>query len=174
MGIRLKRLPNHRLNLNIYSGLVSPEELLAHIRSLDSSANWLSYFDVTADLAAIDIARFPELKHAVVAKEDERGEQEIARHALVNVPAANELFVHFWCNYACVGVRNPHERDVFPTVEQACGWLGLTDHGCREVLAEIEGSEAAGARPVLTTTLQGLTALRGSHGPAAGGRPARS
>ena len=143
MGIRLLRFPEYRLNLNIYSGAISAVDLIQHQGRLDSAADWLSYFDATADLSGIDLADFPALKHAITAKEYERGEDEPRRHALVNVPDANALFVSFWRHYASAGVRNAHQREIFATLEAACRWLDLP-HAAPPAIAE---AIADGKRP---------------------------
>ena len=85
MSISLHRFPEFHLELYIYSGAVSVEEMLAHFARLDASASWLAYFDATADLAAIDLTDMPVLKRAVTAKEDERKGDLGKRQALVNV-----------------------------------------------------------------------------------------
>lgn len=134
MGIALKRFPEFRLDLNLYSGAVSDIELLRHLGNLDSAANWLSYFDATADLSGIDLAHFPTLKQAVTAKEYERADDEPRRHALVNISPANELFVRFWRSYVTSGVRIAHTRAIFPTLDAACRWLALP-RDARETVA---------------------------------------
>ena len=141
MGIRLVKFPEYRLNLNIYRGEISTAELFFHLRRLDSAADWLSYFDTTADLSGIDLAHFPALKHAITTKEHERVGHEPRLHALMNVPASNALFVRFWCSYISAGVPAAHRRQVFPMLEDACRWLDLPLDSCLEVAAAIEAEE---------------------------------
>lgn len=137
MGIRLKQLPEYRLELYIYSGAVGVEEVLGHYRRLDPDATWLSYFDATADLSGIDLADFPTLKRAITAKEDERKGGMPRRHALVNTAPSNAPFAQFWLSYAPAGVRYAHERDLFSTVEGACRWLALPPDGCQAITAAL-------------------------------------
>lgn len=125
MGISLKRFPEHRLDFSIYSGVVTADDVLRHFAKLDVSANWLSYFDTTADLSALDLAHFPALKHALTAKEGERDLQEPRFCLMVNDSSSNEAFIRFWCAYAAEDIDHPHKRAVFHTLEEACDWLGL-------------------------------------------------
>jgi hypothetical protein len=167
MGIRLVRLPEYDLDLNIYSGEISTAELFFHLRRLDSAADWLSYFDATADLSGIDLAHFPALKHAITSKEHERIGGEPKLHALVNVAAANALFVRFWCSYVCAGVSVAHRRQVSPVLEDACRWLHLPLDACVEVAAAIEAEELS-----IIMGLQEEAALTSHH--AAWAQPALS
>lgn len=170
MGIRLKRFPEYGLELYIYSGPISCEEMLRHLQRVDGSADWLSYLGPTADLSGIDVAHFPLLKRTAAAREASAPPKEQpSRHALVTVSAVNTQFVQFWCNYGRIGVPQAHDRVVFSTLEQACRWLGLPPGGC-ERIAEAAEADAVWTEPEVA----GLKASPGSRGPAAYDHPAGS
>lgn len=171
MGISLHRFPEHRLELFIYSGRITVEEMLEHFKRLDAGASWLSYFDSTCDLSGLDLTDLPTLKRAITAKDDERKGDLPRRHALVNVPRANEPFARFWCAYASAGVPHAHRRDMFPDLGAACRWLGAPHAACKTVIAAAEAeAQASGAQPARLR----LTASPGSPGPGDGARPAGS
>jgi hypothetical protein len=134
MGIRLQRFPEHRLDFSVYSGVVTVEQVVQHFKKLDATANWLSYFDATADLSAIDLGHFPELKRALTALEARRDSDETRLCLLVNAAPVNEDFARFWCAYASEGIAHAHRRDMFPTLEAAFDRLGLP-HDARAALA---------------------------------------
>lgn len=145
MGVHCKRLPEYGLDLSIYYGPVSCEELLRNFRRRDCRANWLSIFSVTADLTGIEVARFPELKRAVDAKDCEPGGDEaVRRQALVDLPNAKaDNFVRFWRNYIYEGVQRPRERAIFTTIDEAGRWLGLPMAALGAIAAEARHVDAA-------------------------------
>ena len=145
MGIRLKRFPKHRLDFSIYSGVVTVEQVLRHFEKLEVGANWLSYFDPTADLSGIDLGHFPALKRGLIAKEAERDSDELRLCLLVNTASTNEDFVRFWCTYAAEGIEHPHQRDLCPTLEAAFDRLGLPDDVRAALAAELAPGEPVGA-----------------------------
>ena len=145
MGVHFKRLPEYALELSIYYGPVSYDELLRNFRRRDCRANWLSIFGATADLTGIEVSHFPELKRAVDANDCERGEGEPARRqALVDIPnTKTDNFVRFWRNYIYEGVQRPRERAIFTTTDAAGRWLGLPAEAMDAIAAEARCVEAA-------------------------------
>lgn len=126
MSVYLKRFPEYGLDLNIFSGAVSPDEIIWSFHSLDRKANWLAFFCEDADLSGISIAHFPAMKNALTGEEHETdAAPQKKRSALVNLSGLNELFVRFWSEYASAGISAPRDRAMFPTIAAACEWLGL-------------------------------------------------
>lgn len=131
MSAHHKRFPEYNLDLNIFSGSVSTDEMIQSFRSLDQKANWLACFCEDANLSGIGIAHFPAMKQALVGEETETdAAAPKKRSALVTLSAPNELFVRFWSEYASSGVSAPRDRAMFPTIAAACEWLGLPPEVC--------------------------------------------
>jgi hypothetical protein len=144
MSIRLKRFPKSRLDFSVYSGVVTVEQVLRHFARLDPTANWLSYFDATADISAVDLGHYPVLKRGLMVKEAERDSDELRLCLLVNAAPINEDFVRFWCAYAAEDIEHAHQRDMLPSLDAAFDRLGLPDETRAAVLAEIAPGEPAG------------------------------
>lgn len=148
MAIRLKRFPDDRLDFSVYSGVVTVEQALRHFTKLDASANWLSYFDATADLSAIDLGHYPALKRGLIAKEAERDSDELRWCLLVNAAPINDEFVRFWSAYAAEGIAHPHQRDLCPTLAAAFDRLQLPDDARAALAAQLApGEPVAAGRP---------------------------
>lgn len=141
MGIRLTRFPEHRLDFSIYSGVVTVEQVLRHFEKLDVTANWLSYFDTTANLSAIDLEHFPVLKRGLIAKEAERDDDEPRFCVLVNSTPNNEDFARFWCAYANEGIAHAHRRALCLTLDEAYDRLDLPDDARTKVTAVVAMNE---------------------------------
>lgn len=125
MGVYHKYFPEFRLDLGIYFGRVTADEVIRTFNKLDPASNWLCYFDASIDVSGIDVAEFPAMKQAVTAKETAPGDGARKRCAFVNLSGPDELYVQFWSHYASAGIDHPHERRLFPDLEAACRWLAL-------------------------------------------------
>lgn len=137
MGIRLKRFAEYRLDFSIYSGVITVEQVLRHFEKLDVTANWLSYFDATANLSGVDLGHYPVLKRGLMAKEAERDSDEIRACLLVNTAPRNADFVRFWCTYAADDIPHAHARALCPTLEEAFDLLDLPGEARAAIVAEI-------------------------------------
>lgn len=143
MAIRLKRFPEYRLDFSVYSGVITVEQVLRHFEKLDVTANWLSYFDATANLSGVDLGHYPVLKRGLMDKEAERDSDEIRACLLVNTAPRNEDFVRFWCTYAAEDIAHAHVRALCPTLEEAFDLLALPEEARAAVTAEITPAEPA-------------------------------
>jgi len=127
MAIREKQLPEPGVIVTVLSGTVTPEDVLAHYDRLPSveRRRMLIYVEPTADLARINVGVIPELKRAIAAKLVELYGNERVLTAWVCGPGANEPLIDFWCRYV-VGGEYLSTSVLFPTLEAACDWLGLS------------------------------------------------
>lgn len=137
MAIRLKRFPEYRLDFSVYSGVVTVAQVLRHFRKLDARANWLSYFDATANLSGVDLGHYPLLKRGLMEKEAERDSDERRSCLLVNTSPRNDDFVRFWCAYAADDIAHAHQRELCPSLEAAFDLLGLSDEARAAITDEV-------------------------------------
>jgi TetR/AcrR family transcriptional repressor of nem operon len=143
MPASLKRIPEYNLEMGVFSGAVTAQEILGVFSGLDQNANWLGVFTRGADVSGVDIACFPALKRAVTPGEAEGpADGEARRSALVNLSEASELFVRFWAHYASAGPRS-RKRRMFSAIEAACAWLRLPPAAVRKIDAIVAQAESA-------------------------------
>lgn len=140
MAIRVQRFPEHRLNLHIFSGVITVEEVLEHIRKQDVTVRWLCFFAPTVDLSEIDLAHVPDLRRSVSLRERERADLPTA---IVTTSGSSDPVLRFWRDYASAEPHNPHEPVLFDNLEAACRWLGLPAAAQDRIAAEIAAPETS-------------------------------
>jgi hypothetical protein len=134
MTIRVQRFPEHDVNLHIYSGAISVEEVFRHFAQLEAT-RWIGYFDPTADVSALDVASLPRLKQALQDKQMALFGGTPKPSAIVYSSREVERFFRFWRRYIAAGGERPLTVVLFSSLEAACNWLSLTDAGCAAVMA---------------------------------------
>jgi TetR/AcrR family transcriptional repressor of nem operon len=137
MAASLKRFPEFNLQLSVFSGAVTDDDLLKCFSALDHKAHWLGVFTKDADVSGVDIACFPALKRAVTPDASEPAGTKPRLSALVNLSESSELFVRFWAHYATAGDRSARKREVFSTIEAARQWLGLPAAAAGKIVAAV-------------------------------------
>jgi hypothetical protein len=141
MSIRVRRFPEYEVNLHIYSGAVTAEEVFRHFARLEPT-RWIGYFDPSADVTALDVASLPKLKQALADKRQALFGERPSPSVIVYSSREVEKFFRFWRRYiANVGER-PITVVLFGSLEGACGWLGLPDPARQAIMA------AAGVDPL--------------------------
>jgi hypothetical protein len=151
MSIRVTRLPEHGVNLTVYSGRLTREVLLAHYRGLNAAdaanaSRWISYFDPSVDLSEIDFAVFPELKRVLTAKLVEIYGGRRLTAAIVCDSRVNQPILSFWRSYTGSDAEHPADPELFSCLKGACDFLGLPD-AAREGLAAGINASVTGAAP---------------------------
>jgi len=146
MGIRVRRFPEHHVDLHVFSGVVTTEDARRHIERLDANDRWLCYFDPTADLSGVDLAHLPELRRLMAVKEQRRGADRILPTVIVNASESADHDLRFWRSYASAEGENPHDTIMCSSLEAACDWLGLPPAAHDALAAEI-GEPAHAPRP---------------------------
>lgn len=139
MGIRLKRLPEHDINLELCSGTITAEEALRYWQELTpaDARVWLTYFYPSADLSGWDVASLPKLKRLVAAQQKVVFGDKQVTPAVVCRSSLSEAFLDFWTAYAASGDMHPSKPMVFSSLEEACDGLGLSDAARAAVEQEI-------------------------------------
>jgi len=138
----LKHLPEYNLEVGVFSGAVTDDEMLESFSKLDKNRNWLGVFTKDADVSGVDIACFPALKRAVTPDAPELRGGEPKLSALVNFSGPSELFVRFWVHYASADDQPWRKRQMFSSIEKACAWLGLPPAAAGEVAAAVAYAQA--------------------------------
>jgi hypothetical protein len=148
LTIRVARSAEFGVNVTVYSGKITREELMAHYQAISAEdaacANrWISYFAPTADLSDIDIAAFAELRRVTNIKLHEvYGDRRLAV-AIVCDSRVNEPILSVWRSYIVRDREHPADPGLFSSLKAACDWLELSDAGREEVLKMI-GHDRAG------------------------------
>jgi len=148
MSIRLYWLREHGVSLTVYSGKITPQMLLEHIRAIDpegapTARGWITYYDDTVDVSEIGLDAQIEARDLVAAKFREgRGEARL-RTALVCRSRLNRPNLSLWqaCTRAAPG--HPIDAELFESLREACDWLGLDADARRRVAAIAEGRAEA-------------------------------
>jgi hypothetical protein len=146
--IRVVRCGEFGVNVTVYSGLITREELREHYQAIDavdaaSGERWISYFAPSADLSDIDIAAFAELRRITAAKLHEVFAGRSLQIAIVCDSRINEPILSVWRSYIGRDREHPADPGLFSSLKAACDWLGL-DEGAREAVLKAIGEDRAG------------------------------
>jgi hypothetical protein len=145
--IRVIRCHDFGVNISIYSGKITREELIRHYSAIDaddaaSADRWISYFAPSADLSELDIAAMAELKRLTSAKIREvYGDRPLAV-AIVCDSRINEPILSVWRSYLGADVDHPTAPGMFSSLRAACDWLGAP--AARDAIAAMIGDERDG------------------------------
>jgi len=151
MGVRLERLPEYGVTLEIFTGALTPELLFGRLRALreGDGARWILYIDPSVDLSRVDIASIPELKRANAARLKALNIDD-PRIAFVCDPGEHERETFdFWLRYVQLRHEHPGSQELFRTLAEACAWLGLPEGACgaaRGAVTEAVEAEASSGR----------------------------
>lgn len=141
MGIRVKRLPELGLTLNVWSGAITREDLIDHYGSLTPAdgGRRIAFLDPTVDLSSVGVAAIPELKRVVTSKFKEIYGDRPVLSAMVCGAGPNRPLLDFWLRYTGgEGEASMSGPLVFESMQAACDWLGLPDEACKLVNAAVD------------------------------------
>ncbi len=150
MTIRVACCSDFGVNVTVYSGKITRDELKAHYQSISSAdaANaerWVSYFAPSADLSDIDIAAFAELRRITSAKLQEVYPGRRLAVAIVCDSRINESILSVWKSYINRDRDHPADIDMFCSLKAACDWLGLSDEAREAVTRAIDNDRRGDA-----------------------------
>jgi hypothetical protein len=129
VAIGVTLLPEHGVNVTVYSGRITRDELIGHFATeLDEAAaasahRWVSYFDPTSDLSAVDVAALAEIKRITAAKVAELWGPGQLASAMVCESAVNDPILGVWRDYLGADPHHPASPALFSSVDAACDWL---------------------------------------------------
>lgn len=150
MSIRVTQLPDYGVNLTVYAGRITRDEVLEHYRGLNAAdaacaTRWISYFDPSVDLSELDPSNFPELKRVLTAKLVEIYGGRIVTAAMVCDSRVNQPMLSFWRSYTASDAEHPADPGLFSSLKAACDWLGLSADAREAVGAAVRASGRAPA-----------------------------
>lgn len=155
MGIALVRLPEHDLNLAVYTGVIGRDELLDFYRKLDpfdpaNAAPLISYMAPDMDLTGVDLLAFSELKRILAPKMKALAEHPDFHCIIICNSDQCDVITRFWRAYVARDPTYASPPIFFETLERACGWLQLPPAACeaaREVIEACHAEPEAGPAP---------------------------
>ncbi|HWE44831.1 MAG TPA: hypothetical protein VG407_02295 [Caulobacteraceae bacterium] len=147
MAASLRRLADPDLNLVVYHGAVSREDLLAFWRAVDENdprngAPWLSYYNPETDISELDLMTFVELKRIMEPKLRTMSERAPVVSAMVCDSRLNGAILSLWKGYVGRDPDYMSEPNIFTSIEAACRWIGL-DPSAHDLVAKAVQSRAA-------------------------------
>lgn len=147
MGIALVRLPEHGLNLAVYTGVIGRDELLDFYRKLDAfdpanAAPIISYMAPDMDLTGVDLLAFSELKRILAPKMKALAEHAGFHCIIICNSDQCDVITRFWRAYVQRDPTYASPPIFFETLEQACDWLQLTPTACDAARDVIEACHA--------------------------------
>jgi hypothetical protein len=142
------RLPAFDVNVTVYRGRITRDELIEHFGALApedaaSADRWISYFDPSADLSAVDIAALAEIKRISFARVAELWGPGRLASAMVCESALCEPVLGVWRDYLGSDPRYPAAPSLFSSLGAACDWLRLAEPAREAISAVIEGEDSA-------------------------------
>lgn len=152
MSIRLHWLREHGVSLTVYSGKITREMLLEHVRAMDpkgapTARCWITYFDDSVDVSDVDLAAQIEARELVAAKFREgRGEARL-RTALVCRSRLNRPNLSLWQACTRADPSHPIDAQLFESLKEACDWLELDPDARRRVAAAGRAEAVPAAKP---------------------------
>jgi hypothetical protein len=152
--IRVTRCPDFGVNVTVYSGKITRQELIEHYSTINagdaaSADRWISYFQPSADLSDIDIAAFAELKRITSAKLKEVYPDRPLAVAIVCDSRINEPILSVWRSYVGADAEHPSDPGLFSSLKAACDWLGLSQ-AAREAAILAIGEDRGACKTVRT------------------------
>jgi hypothetical protein len=138
MGIRVQRFPEFGVTVNIYSGVVTADDIKAHLEALEAAdvVRTMDYIAPSMD-SHVEVTAIPELQLVASAKLRALHGDEPAMVAFLSESKAHAQVLSFWPTY----LRShgyPASAAAFTSLRAACEWLGLPDAACL-ALAEAVG-----------------------------------
>jgi hypothetical protein len=149
VSIRVTLFPEFDVNVTVYSGKITRDELIEHFRALgDGGAarcdRWVSYFDPTSDLSAVDIAALAEIKRITAVRVGQIWGAGRLASAMVCESAVNEPILGVWRDYLSSDPHHPAAPALFLSLKSACDWLHLSEPARQAVLDAIHPPQPPG------------------------------
>jgi hypothetical protein len=147
VGIARVRLPAHNLNLSIYSGHISRQDLLDYYSEVDANnpaldAPHITYLAPDTDLTRLDLTAFVQLKQTLAPKVKVLAQCPAFRCVAVCSTEQCEMIVRFWRAYLMRDPTYPSPPAFFRDLQDACGWLKLPASAYAAAKAAIREHEA--------------------------------
>jgi hypothetical protein len=147
MAATLRRLAEPDLNLVVYNGAVTREDLLAFWLAVDendsrNAAPWLSYYSPETDISELDLMAFVELKRIMDPKVKAMSDQAPVISAMVCDSRLNGAILNLWKGYVGRDPEYKSEPNIFSSIEAACRWIGL-DPSAHELVVRAAQARAA-------------------------------
>lgn len=151
MGISLRRIEDPAVNLTIVSGAPSRDEFLAFYRDLEdddpaNQAPWITFVDPRADLSALDLMVFVEMKKILTPKVRAFADGRRMPTAMVSESPVNATILGLWRGYAGNDPAYATRPAVFANIQGACDWLGLPQEAVGRVTEAVSEPEEAPAK----------------------------
>jgi hypothetical protein len=148
MGIALVRFPAYEMNLVIFTGSITGDELVRFCSELDSddpthAPRWLTYVDETADFSSLPVTAFPQAKHVAIPIVKQHTERPGYRSAVVCTSGQCGMITDFWRAYVQRDPEYVSHPGFFADLKDACDWLKLPDSGCEAIAEAIRAEQAA-------------------------------
>lgn len=142
MGIALRRLGPHGVNLVIFHGRVDRDALLGFYRGIDpkdpaNALPWLTYIASDADMSDVDLAAFAELRRIF-----EPIRQNVERNStffsvVVSGSQRCDALIDFWRDFVAKESAHPPYTILFSDIEKACEELNLPDSAPEAIMVAI-------------------------------------
>lgn len=133
MGIALRRLGPHGVNLVIFHGRINRDELIGFYRNIDveDPANlmpWLSYLAPDADMSEIDIPTYAELRRIMSPiREKVSTERKYYLSVVISNSERCDTLIKFWHDFIAKDSKNPPYTILYSDIKDACESLELPD-----------------------------------------------
>jgi hypothetical protein len=139
MTIRVKRLPEFDLTLNVWTGKLTREDLIAHYNGLTAqeAGRRIAYLDPALDLSSVDVATIPGVTRLVAARlKALYGDKPVTSVVVAAPGSENARLFEAWFRYfAAEGLSDGPVLK--PGVKAASDWLGLPHDACEKIRAAI-------------------------------------
>ena len=145
MSVRLRRLPEYGVVLEVFSGVITLELLYRHLSLMREGdpPRFLVCFDRTADLTSLTVETISDFRHATSARFRELNFENVLV-AFVSAEGPNTQLLEFWCRYVQLMGDQRHTPALFSGLNSACAWLGLPEAAREAITEEIEAHADAG------------------------------
>jgi hypothetical protein len=145
MGIALRRLGSHGVNLVVFHGHVGPDALIGFYRGIDpeDSANalpWLTYIAPDADVSEIDLATLIELRRTLEPVRQSVERKYLFCSVVVSGSDKSDALVAFWRDFVRKESDHPPYTILFSDVRAACQELNLPDSAPEAILLAIRAA----------------------------------
>ena len=130
MGVKLRRLGAHSVNLVMLRGRIDRDALIRFWRGIDPDdpANilpWIFYLSRDTDMSEIDIAAYAELKRILIPIRDRAAKKKNYTAVMVSNSEGSDAFIEFWREFVSKDTKYPPYTMLFSNVRHACESLKL-------------------------------------------------
>lgn len=132
MGIALRRLGPHGVNLVILHGGVGRCELIGFYRGIDpedpaNALPWLTYIAPRTDFSEVDVAAYAELKRIIEPIRQAAQRMNSFRSVVVSGSEQTDALVEFWRDFVAKDSNYPPYTVLFSGIKNACRELRLPE-----------------------------------------------